>query len=170
MTLVRNMIAGCAIVVASLTAVFAEGVETPVSEVVLTVSGNLSSTNDGKTAQFDMDMLRALDEKSFTTTTPWTEGKQTFTGVPLKTLLDVLGVEEGGLKATAINDYSVEIPVSDAVENGPIIAYLRNGKPMSVRDKGPLWIVYPYDADEKYQAEVIYSRSIWQLDRLEVSD
>ena len=77
---------------------------------------------------------------------------------------------EGTLKATAINDYAVEIPVEDAVEGGPIIAFMRNGAPMSVRDKGPLWIVYPYDSDPAYQTEVIYSRSIWQLDRIEVME
>ena len=72
------------------------------------------------------------------------------------------------MKATAINDYAVEIPVSDAVVGGPIVAYFLNGEPMSVRDKGPLWIVYPFDADPHYQTEVIYSRSIWQLDRIEL--
>ena len=45
---------------------------------------------------------------------------------------------------------------------------LRNGGRMSVRDKGPLWIVYPFDSSEEYQAELIYSRSIWQLVRIEV--
>jgi hypothetical protein len=48
------------------------------------------------------------------------------------------------------------------------VAYLRNGAEMSMRDKGPLWIVYPYDAKPDYQSELIYSRSIWQLDRIEV--
>ena len=72
------------------------------------------------------------------------------------------------LRATAINDYTVEIPVSDAVEGGPIIAYSVDGKPMSVRDKGPLWVIYPYDSGAQYRSEVIYSRSIWQLDRIEV--
>ena len=37
-----------------------------------------------------------------------------------------------------------------------------------MRDKGPLWIIYPYDQNTDYQTEVIYSRSIWQLDRIEV--
>jgi hypothetical protein len=49
-----------------------------------------------------------------------------------------------------------------------MIAFRMNGAPMSVRDKGPLWIVYPYDSDPRFQTEIIYSRSIWQLDRLEV--
>ena len=76
--------------------------------------------------------------------------------------------EDGTITATAINDYAVEIPMSDAVEGGPIIAYHTNGEEMSRRDKGPLWVVYPYDSDIAYQTELVYSRSIWQLDRISV--
>lgn len=73
------------------------------------------------------------------------------------------------LTARAINDYSVEIPLADAVEGGPIVAYERNGAVMSLRDKGPLWIVYPFDSDPAYQTEAIYSRSIWQLEEITVT-
>ena len=69
-----------------------------------------------------------------------------------------------------INDYAVEIPSDDWVEGGPIVAYLNNDEPMSVREKGPLWVVYPYDSDAAYQTEVTYSRSIWQLDRIIVKE
>ena len=54
------------------------------------------------------------------------------------------------------------------MEGGPIIAYMMNGEEMSVRNKGPLWLVYPYDLNHEYRSEVIYSRSIWQLDRIDV--
>jgi hypothetical protein len=91
-----------------------------------------------------------------------------FEGVSLDVITDLLGVEEGTLLATAINDYTVEIPVADAVPGGPIIAYLMDGEEMSVREKGPLWVVYPYDSNADYRSEVVYSRSIWQLDRIEV--
>jgi len=151
-------------------AALAEDLPAPTGEVLLTVSGAVPVTNVGETAQFDLAILKSLDEESFTTTTPWTDGQQSFTGVSLKALLDRLEVREGNLSATAINDYAVNIPVSDAVEGGPMIAYLRNGEAMSVRDNGPLWIVYPYDATVDYQAEVIYTRSIWQLDRIVVSE
>ncbi len=127
----------------------------------------LTFLHAGEVSEYDMEALVDLGQVEFSTTTIWTEGEQTFTGVPLSTFLASVGVAEGTLKATAINDYAVEVPIEDAVEDGPIIAYLSNGKPMSVREKGPLWIVYPYDSDPKYQTEVIYSRSIWQLDRLE---
>lgn len=147
----------------------AEDLPNPTGEVVLTVAGNIGVTNQDGTAVFDVEMLKALGEVSFETTTPWTDGVQRFTGVSLHNLLQVLDVTEGSLKATAINDYAIDIPVSDSVEGGPILAYLQNGEPMSVRDKGPLWLVYPYDLNEAYQAEVIYSRSIWQLVRLDVA-
>ncbi len=151
-------------------AAIAEGLPAPSGEVLLTVSGAVPVTNVGETAQFDMALLRSLSAASFTTTTPWTTGQQSFTGVPLEVLLDRLEVREGKLSATAINDYAVVIPLSDAVEAGPIVAYLHNGQEMSVRERGPLWIVYPYDATEDYRAEAIYSRSIWQLDRIVVSE
>ncbi len=151
-------------------AVIAEDLPAPSGKILLTVSGAVPVTNVGETAQFDMALLRSLTPASFTTTTPWTNGQQSFTGVPLEVLLDRLEVREGKLLAKAINDYAIDIPLTDAVEGGPIVAYLHNGQKMSVRNRGPLWIVYPYDATEDYQAEVIYSRSIWQLDRIVVSE
>ena len=146
----------------------AESLEAPSGDVVLTVSGDIAATNADGAAAFDREMLAAMPMVEFTTTTTWTDGPQVFTGVSLHHLLDTLGVDDGTLRAFAVNDYAVDIPVSDAVDGGPIVAYLRNGEPMSIRDKGPLWIVYPYDARREYRTEVIYSRSIWQLERIEV--
>lgn len=147
----------------------AKDLQSPSGEIILTVTGDIGATNDGENAVFDVEMLREMGEVSFSTSTPWTEGVHEFTGIPLHVLTEALGVTGGSIKATAINDYAIDIPVSDAVEGGPILAYMQNGKAMSVRDKGPLWLIYPYDLDEDYQAELIYSRSIWQLVRLDVA-
>ncbi len=135
------------------------------ADILLTVSGDVETT---QSLTFDEFALMALPVTTIETSTIWTDGVQSFTGVSLSDLMDVLGVDNGTLLATAINDYTVEIPVSDAVEGGPIIAYLMNGDAMPVRDKGPLWIIYPYDSSAEYRSEVVYSRSIWQLDRIEI--
>jgi hypothetical protein len=45
---------------------------------------------------------------------------------------------------------------------------MRNGASMTVRDKGPLWIIYPYDARRDYRTEIHYSRSVWQLEQIDV--
>lgn len=163
---------GCAVAIGALLAaapLAAEDLPQPTGEIILTVTGDIAATNDGESAVFDVEMLRNMGEVSFSTSTPWTDGVQEYTGIPLHALTKALGVTEGSIKATAINDYAIDIPVSDAVEGGPILAYMQDGKPMSVRDKGPLWLIYPYDLNEDYQAELIYSRSIWQLVRLDVA-
>ena len=148
------------------TPIYAENLQAPKGDVLLTITGDLTVTNVDQSIQLDIKMLEALKGTSFQTATIWTEGQQVFEGVSLHDLVEAFGITGSVLKATAINDYAVEIPLSDAIEGGPIVAYRMDGKAMSVRDKGPLWIVYPYDANEDFQTEVIYSRSIWQLDRL----
>ena len=152
----------------SLNATAARALEPAKGDVVLTVSGAITNTNAGETVEFDRAMLDAIGTVTFETETMWTEGVQTFTGVELSDLLSVLGVNGSQLRASAVNDYAVDIPTDDAVGGGPIVAFLRNGELMSLRDKGPLWIVYPYDSSPKYRTKVIFSRSIWQLDRIEV--
>ena len=148
----------------------AQSLPAPDGEPLLTVTGNIALTNQGDAAVFDQAMLEAMDPVTITTSTIWTEGEQTFTGVPLAQLVDLLGAEGEVMMASAINDYTVEIPREDWIENGPIVAFLNNGEPMSIRDKGPLWIIYPYDDNPDYQTEVIYSRSIWQLDQIHFGD
>lgn len=137
-------------------------------DTVLTVSGSIAASETGDSWTFNMADLMAMPQESFETTTIWTEGTQVFAGVSLRVLLDHVGADGEELSAVALNDYAVSIPTADAVEGGPIIAYAQNGEEMSVRNKGPLWIVYPYDVNEAYKSEDYYSRSIWQLDRIEV--
>ncbi len=148
---------------------FAAEKTVPTGDVLLTVSGLIENKNEPDRMTFDRAMLDQLPVTSFKTKTNWTEGEHEFTGVLLSDLLAAVNASGANLRATALNDYTVEIPVSDARKGGPIIAYAIDGKAMSVRDKGPLWIVYPYDSAAEYRSETIYSRSIWQLDRIVIS-
>jgi hypothetical protein len=150
--------------------VLAQDLPDPVGPVLLTVTGDISRTNGDGAARFDIGMLREIGETEVVTDTIWTAGEPVFAGVELIDLLACLGAEGREISATAINDYAIKIPVTDAVEGGPIVAYSMNGKQMSRRDKGPLWIIYPYASSSNYRTEVIYARSIWQLDRMTVND
>lgn len=145
---------------------FAGELPKPTGPVLLTVTGAIENTNAEGAALFDRAMLESLGPVSFETTTIWTDGRQRFTGVELSRLMDAVGAHGDVADATAVNDYAIDIPREDWISGGPIVAYLTNGAPMSLRDKGPLWVVYPYDSKTNYQSEVIYARSIWQLDRI----
>jgi len=43
-----------------------------------------------------------------------------------------------------------------------------DGEPIGRREKGPYWLVFPYDSEAKYQSEDVYSQSIWQLVSIEL--
>ncbi|AXI49057.1 oxidoreductase [Sulfitobacter sp. SK012] len=148
----------------------ADTLPAPTGKVLLTISGDLNNQTaeapDGSVT-LDLEILKSLGTKVFTTSTIWVEGDVEFTGVSLSDVLDYAGATGATIGAIASNDYKVEIPTDGLEADAPIVAYLMNGSEMSARGKGPLWIVYPYDDDAKYRTEVIYSRSIWQMDRIE---
>ena len=120
--------------------------------------------------ELSLDALDALEQVEFSTNTIWTDEEATFSGVPLKTLLALLNATGQTVEMIALNDYAVSMPVAELEDNAPIVATRMNGAPMSVRGKGPFWVVYPYDRAAKYQSETAYSRSIWQLRQLRVMD
>lgn len=146
----------------------ADDLPAPEGDIVLTVTGAIVVTNKDGAAVFDMDMLKALPATTFKTSTIWTDGVNEYTGVALDDFLAAVGAKGDTVHAIALNDYAVDIPASDAVKGGPIIAYEMDGEVMSVRDKGPLWIIYPFDSSTDYRKETIYARAIWQLDRLKI--
>jgi len=115
-----------------------------------------------------MDELKALPSAEFETMTIWTEGKQHFRGVWLSDLLAHLNIVDEGVYLSALNEYLVEFTAEEIFQGGALVAYERNGAAMSQRDKGPLWVVFPYDLDPKFQKESVFAQSIWQLDRIEV--
>ncbi len=141
----------------------------PQGNVILKVSGDITTHNAGNEAHFDVALLEHIGTQTIETTTVWTEGKQTFRGTRMSDLLRAVGATSGTIKALAVNNYAIEIPVNEAIANDGILAFERNGRLMSVRDKGPVWIVYPYDEKAKYQSETFYSRSVWQLDRMAIT-
>src|SRR6266852_1647123 len=140
----------------------------PADKPILTVTEKISVTNKDGAAQFDRAMLEALGETSFSTSTPWYDGPHKFEGVPLAKLLDADGASGDHVVAPALNDYSTNIPVEDARKVGVILALKRDGAYMPVSDKGPLFIVYPFDRNPELKAQVYYKRSAWQVARIEV--
>jgi len=86
----------------------------------------------------------------------------------LRDLMEYLKATGNTLQATAINDYAIDIPIEDFQEHDVIIAYKMNGKVMSIRDKGPLWIIYPWSDTPSLRSELYHSRSIWQLIKISI--
>jgi hypothetical protein len=146
----------------------ARALDKPSGPVVLSVTGRVRSPNDGPAAHFDMPMLERLPQAGFTTKTPWYAQPRKFTGPLLRDVLSAAGAQGTVLRAIALNDYWVEIPFEDVTRHDVIVARLLDDKPMAVRDKGPLFVIYPFDSRPELKSPIYYSRSAWQLRTIEV--
>lgn len=140
----------------------------PSGTPILTISGNVGEKNQAGAAVFDLAMLEALPQKSFTTNTPWDKQPTKFTGPLLRDVLAAAKATGTTLTALALNDYKTSIPVDDARQFEVIIAHRINDQPISVRTKGPLFIIYPFDSAPELKASKYYGRSAWQLKSLSI--
>lgn len=145
--------------VARFNAVWAASADRP----LLVVSGKISSSSGTASVRFDRIALEALGMTSFTTKTPWYPNPVKFEGVPMSRLMKAVGASGETVIATALNDYVTEIPISDFEKYNVLLALKRDGEYMPTRDKGPLFIVYPFDSEPTLQHQRYYSRSAWQL-------
>lgn len=145
---------------------FAGTIDAPATKPILLISGNIENTNSADGAAFDLPMLEAVGVKTIETTNPWYEGRTVFQGVLLDKLMAYVGAKGKKVTAIALNDYVTTIPIEDFKRFDVLLAFKRDGNYMPVRDKGPLFIVYPYDSDPQLQSQVYYMRSAWQVSKL----
>ncbi|MNI91058.1 Oxidoreductase molybdopterin binding domain protein [compost metagenome] len=69
----------------------------------------------------------------------------------------------------ALNDYYIDVPVSDVKKYNMVLAYKMNGEMLKIRNFGPLFLVYPRDAGGAELNSPLYnSRFIWQIDRIAI--
>lgn len=137
--------------------------------VLLRVSGAITDTNTtGGVAEFDRTMLLALSQRETLTNTPWYDEASTFSGPLVRALLEAVGAEGSTLRVIALNDYQAEVPVRDFFDYEVILAMSRDGKTLSVREHGPLFIIYPFDEHPALMNENILSRSVWQIKEIVV--
>jgi hypothetical protein len=142
--------------------------DAPKERPILQVSGKIAEKNAGESARFDMKMIEALPQHTFTTRTPWFDKPVKFTGPLLADVLAAVKASGSSVSAVAINDYKINIPVSDASKFKVIVARQIDDKPIPVREKGPLFVVYPFDSSAELRTSTYYERSIWQLKALDI--
>jgi hypothetical protein len=166
---VKTGLAGALLALAAFVgAAYAASLAMPTDRPILTISGKISVTNKDNTAQFDRAMLESMGLVTVETTTPWHEGKVKFEGVSLDKLMKQVGASGQRVVVVALNDYTTEIPIDDFGKFNVILAIKRNGEYMSVRDKGPLFVIYPYDSSPDLKSQTYYARSAWQVAKIDV--
>ncbi len=96
-----------------------DAVPAPTGKVVLTVSGKIAGSAE---VPLDLATIERLGLVEYSVDDKQAEGHRvTFRGVLLSSLLDYLGIHDATtLHTVAINDYGVDIPVSD-IRSYPVL-------------------------------------------------
>lgn len=146
-------------------------VAAPKGKVILVVSGAVTqgnATGGTKRVELDAEMIDALPVFQIKTNTPWFKEPATFSGPRLSDLLALVGATGDTLQIKALNDYQIKVPVSDAAKYQPILARKIDGKLMSIREKGPLFLMYPFDAHPELRNDIYFGRAIWQIASIDI--
>ncbi|WP_417617159.1 molybdopterin-binding protein [Oceanisphaera sp.] len=139
--------------------------------VILSVYGDIR-INDRHYGRMDFTLseLQALTQGHITTTHPWTREPRSYQGVDLNVLFGFLFRHRRvlGLQLETLNDFSVAVDWSEIAPLSPILAWQENGTLMTRRNKGPLWLMLPFERLSDIQQTNYVPLMAWQLRAIRV--
>ena len=133
---------------------------------ILKINGSISGEN--RSFLLDLAAMDAMPKTSFATSTPWHKGVTEFSGVTLRDCLAALKLSGTKLQLIALNDYVVEASLSELQAADALLATRQNGNIMPVSDKGPIFLIFPFDSRPELQHQSYYSRAVWQLAEINI--
>lgn len=158
---------------------FAEG------PVLVTVSGSVSNANRGpidaevdklfahndvtfeKAHEFDLGALEALPQTRIRADFPRGGRIIEFEGPTLADVLGAAGAEGGTVTIRAMDGYAVEVPMTEMMDKGAVVALRRDGKELGIGGFGPTQIVFPR-AERDDLAEMPDDWWIWSIYHISV--
>mgnify|MGYP003342889201 FL=1 len=96
------------------------------------------------------------------------DGKRRVSGVLGRDLLAYVNAKGSTVTIEALDGYIMEVPVADLLKYDVILANRIDGAALSVRDKGPVWLIYPVSDHRELDDTIYESRSVWQIKRVMV--
>lgn len=121
----------------------------------------------GQRISLTREELESLPQTTFTTSTPWTKGIHSYQGPKLNLIIDKLSQPLNGIRIYALNGYSYDIGIKDLQKYPFVLALQQDSKNMTLRNKGPLWILVPFDQNPKFISdEKLLNQSVWQVNKI----
>jgi len=131
------------------------------SDPILTVEA------DGNVTSYTFYDLSNMPQVDIKTMNNYVDDVTRFSGPTLRSVLEQNGIgPDDDIELHALNDFFVVAPAKDAYDYDVILAILKNGQMMSVREQGPIWVIYPMDDHEELADDVYNARLVWQLHKI----
>ncbi len=133
-------------------------------EIILTVTGKIKHTNHLNRAEFDQQLLESLQQHEVITRNPWFADSNVYRGPLGRAIIKAVGAEDATImRISSLNSFIADIPVSDFMDYDVILALQKNGQLQRIRDRGPLFVIYPFDQQTNLKTQMHYNRSVWQV-------
>jgi hypothetical protein len=128
----------------------------------------LQSAGRLETLELSLEELAALPQVTVATENEFSDGIVAYRGPLVRDVLARFGLDRlAQVRFVAANDYYVDIPTEDFRAYDAILAMEADGKPLSRREKGPLWLMYPISDHAELNDPIYLRRLIWQVVRIE---
>jgi hypothetical protein len=137
--------------------------------VILSVTGKIDRINAPGALLLNRDQISLAGLVEYDVTDPFLLRSVVFRGVLMRDLLALIGVHADAqtLRITALNDYSVDVLISEFADRPVLFALDQDGIPMTPDFRGPAMLVFPYD-DFPYEHLVYEALWIWQISSIDV--
>ncbi len=124
---------------------------------------------DKREITLDEAALAALPQVEFETATPWTLGIHRYRGPTLKSVLAAQQVDSASaIDVAALNGYQQRVDLSLFAKVPLTLVRYQDDKPLTRRNKGPLWLLVPLSAHPDMDVSAIHNNMVWQVIRIEV--
>lgn len=132
------------------------------------VTGHIAAAK-GPSIGIGADEAAAIGQTEISTTIfVMGAGEHKVKGVLMRDLVKYAGGKGTSIKLIALDGYAMDIPMSDFENYDAVVATEIDGKPLSVREHGPAWLIYPASQHPELKDTVYESRSVWQIKTIEI--
>lgn len=156
-------------VVAPATIQAGEAIPLPTGDPMLTVTGKIRANNRMGQIEMDRETVERVGVVEYTVNDPFAGETIRYTGVLMRDLLALWQVAEDAqtLSLVALNDYVIEIPISEFRTYPILFAMQADGVYMEPEFQGPAMLVYPLDA-YTFDVARVKRNWIWQIKSIEI--
>jgi hypothetical protein len=134
---------------------------------LFTICGKIAKTGDVVVTPADFAKIGSFEINTVVDT--MSEGIHRVKGVLGRELLRQYGSTGTTLRVIGLDGYTIDVPVADLMKYDVVLANEIDGKPLSVRDKGPAWLIYPQSQHPELDDPIYAARAVWQVTRIEVN-
>ncbi len=141
----------------------------PESEPILTISGKIGANKLANTLQMDRATIERAGVVEYRVKDPFSGESVRYRGVLMRDLLELWQVDEDAQQVylVALNDYAIEVPLSEFYQYPVLFALQADGVYMEPDTQGPAMLVYPLD-QYAFDLTKVKRNWIWQIKSIEL--